>query len=99
MHVAALIFGLFASLIGPGRASAQTPAPETYAGSFWDRPRLTGDWGGFRDSAAKHGVTLDVDWLQTLQGVVSGGVNEDSGYWGTFEYTLNLDTGKLVSSL
>ena len=95
MHVAALIFGLFASLIGPGRASAQTPAPETYAGSFWDRPRLTGDWGGFRDAAAKHGVTLDVDWLQTLQGVVSGGVNEDSGYWGTFEYTLNLDTGKL----
>ena len=33
---------------------------------------MTGDWGGFRDAAAKHGVTLDVNWLQTLQGVVSG---------------------------
>jgi hypothetical protein len=61
VHVTALTFGLFAGLIGAVRAPAQTPAPETYAGTFWDRPRLTGDWGTFRDTAATHGVTLDVD--------------------------------------
>jgi hypothetical protein len=71
-QVSALILGLLAALIGPGHVPTQTPAPETFAGSFWDRRRLTGDWGGFRDAAAKHGVTRDVDWLQTLQGVVSG---------------------------
>ncbi len=75
--------------------SAQTPAPETYAGDFWTRPRLTGDWGGFRDQMAKRGVALDVDWLQTLQGVMSGGKDQDAGYWGTFEYTLSLDSQKM----
>ena len=44
---------------------------------------------------AKRGVTLDVDWLQTFQGVMSGGKSRDSGYWGTVEYTLNLDSQKL----
>jgi porin len=93
--VAALMLGFVATLFSPGMAPAQTPAPQTYAGSFWDRPRLTGDWGGFRDEAAKRGLTLDIDWLQTLQGVVTGGVNQSAGYWGNFEYTLNADTGKL----
>lgn len=95
VRVAALSLGLLAGLLGPQVAPAQTPEPKTYSGSFWDRPRLTGDWGGFRDEAAKRGVTLDVDWLQILQGVMSGGVSKGVGYWGTFEYTLNVDTGKL----
>jgi porin len=95
MRLAVLGVALLAGLLGPGVTLAQTPAPETYSGSFWDRPRLTGDWGGFRGQAAKRGVTLDVDWLQTLQGVMSGGVSKNADYWGTFEYTLNVDTGKL----
>jgi porin len=82
-------------LLAPSLAPAQTPAPETYAGDFWTRPRLTGDWGGFRDQMAKRGVALDVDWLQTLQGVMSGGKDQDTGYWGTFEYTLSLDSQKM----
>jgi porin len=82
-------------LLAPSLAPAQTPAPETYAGDFWTRPRLTGDWGGFRDQMAKRGVALDVDWLQTLQGVMSGGRDQDAGYWGTFEYTLSLDSQKM----
>jgi carbohydrate-selective porin OprB len=94
-RVVALILALLTGLVGPRLGLAQAPAPETYAGNAWDRPRLTGDWAGYRDQAAKRGITLDVDWLQTLQGVMSGGVNQDASYWGTFEYTLNLDTGKL----
>ena len=94
--LAALTLGLlWSAFFGPGVSAAQAPAPDTYSGSFWERPRLTGDWGGFRNQAAKHGVTLDVDWLQTLQGVMSGGRSNTASYWGTFEYTLNVDTGKL----
>ena len=89
-----IALGLLTALAAPV-ATAQTPAPETYAGDFWNRPRLTGDWGGFRDTMAKKGVALDVDWLQLLQGVMSGGRDQDVGYWGTFEYTLNLDTQKM----
>jgi porin len=40
-------------------------------------------------------VVLDVDLLQTLQGVASGGRDEVATYWGTAEYTLNVDTQKL----
>jgi porin len=38
---------------------------------------------------------LDVDLLQTLQGVASGGRDDVATYWGTAEYTLNVDTQKL----
>jgi porin len=40
-------------------------------------------------------VVLDVDLLQTLQGVASGGRNEVATLWGTAEYSLNVDTQKL----
>ena len=41
-------------------------------------PRLTGSWGGLRDELGKKGVVLDVDVLETPQGVVSGG--RDTGW-------------------
>ena len=69
--------------------------PATWGGDFRYRPRLTGDWGGLRDELGKKGVVLDVDLLQTLQGVASGGRNEVATYWGLAEYTLNVDTQKL----
>src|SRR5262252_6743039 len=94
MRTIPLILGVIA-LLGPALASAQIPGPETYAGDFWTRPRLTGDWGGFRDQMSKRGVTLDVDWLQTFQGVMTGGKAQDSGYWGLAEYTLRFDSQKL----
>jgi len=94
MRAIPLILGVVA-LLGPAIASAQIPGPETYTGDFWTRPRLTGDWGGFRDQMGKRGVTLDVDWLQTFQGVVTGGREQDSGYWGLVEYTLRFDSQKL----
>ena len=90
-----LVLAILPLFLAPAVVSAQIPAPETYAGDFWTRPRLTGDWGGFRDQMAKRGVALDVDWLQTLQGVISGGKEQDAGYWGTFEYTLSLDSQKM----
>jgi porin len=68
--------------------------PTTYVGDFWSRPRLTGDWGGFRDELARRGIRLDVDLLLTPQGVASGGRDTGAEFWGNAEYTLNLDTGK-----
>jgi len=91
----AIVLGL-ALLIMAGPASAQpVDIPATWGGDFWSRPRLTGSWGGLRDELGKKGVVLDVDLLQTLQGVASGGRDEVATYWGTAEYTLNVDTQKL----
>jgi porin len=94
MRAILVILGVVA-LLGPASASAQIPGPETYAGDFWTRPRLTGVWGGFRDQLGTRGVTLDVDGLQTYQGVMTGGKAQDSGYWGLVEYTLRFDSQKL----
>ena len=81
-------------------AWAQLPQIEDYSGDLWSRPALTGDWGGFRNTMAKRGINLDVDLVQGVQGLNSGGSfrNHDSiryPYGGHAEYTLNVDTGKL----
>ena len=81
-------------------AWAQLPQIEDYSGDLWSRPALTGDWGGFRNTMAKRGINLDVDLVQGVQGLNSGGSfrNHDSiryPYAGHAEYRLNVDTGKL----
>ena len=68
-----LAIGLAALVSGPVVAIAQTDAPASYTGDLWSRPRLTGDWWESRDWLAKRGVTLDLDLLQVLQGVATGG--------------------------
>jgi porin len=81
-------------------ANAQLPQIENYSGDLWSRPALTGDWGGLRNTIAKKGINLDVDLVQSLQGLNSGGSlrNQDSvlyRYGGYVDYRLNVDTGKL----
>jgi len=81
-------------MAGPTHAQP-VDIPPTWGGDFWSRPRLTGSWGGLRDELGKKGVVVDIDLLQTPQGVVSGGRDELGRYWGLAEYTLNVDTQKL----
>lgn len=91
-----LVLGLVLSAAAAVPAHAQlVQAPDTYAGDLWSRPRLSGDWGGHRDQLAKRGVVLDVDWLQVLQGVGSGGRDTGVEYGGSVDYTLQLDTHRL----
>jgi len=81
-------------LAGPA-AAQPVDIPPTWGGSFWDRPRLTGDWFGLRDEMGKKGVVVDVDLLQIPQGVGIGGRENLAEYSGLAEYTLNVDTQKL----
>jgi porin len=81
-------------------AFAQAPQISNYSGDLWSRPALTGDWGGLRNTLATKGINLDVDLVQSLQGLNAGGSlrNQDSvlyRYGGYAEYRLNVDTGKL----
>jgi porin len=99
MHRATCVWATVLGLVllvmaGPPHAQP-VDIPATWGGDFWSRPRLTGSWGGLRDELGKKGVVLDVDLLQTLQGVASGGRNEVATLWGIAEYTLNVDTQKL----
>src|SRR5262245_21124766 len=93
--IAALLVGL--GWIGGACVATAQPveAPATYAGDLWTRPRLTGDWFGFRDELAKKGVVLNIDTLLTPQGVATGGRDTGAKFWGDAEYNLGVDTGKL----
>jgi porin len=89
--------GVISAWVG-GAAWAQLPQIENYSGDLWSRPALTGDWGGLRNTLATKGINLDVDLVQSLQGVNSGGLANDSvlyRYGGHAEYLLHVDTGKL----
>ena len=91
----AFVLALVLLVIAGPTGAQPIDIPATWGGDVWSRPRLTGNWGGLRDDLGKKGVVLDVDLLQTLQGVASGGRNEVATYLGTAEYTLNVDTQKL----
>jgi len=91
----AIVLGLVVLVMASPTHAQPVDIPATLGGDVASRPRLTGSWGGLRDDLGKKGVVLDVDLLQTLQGVASGGRDEVATYWGLAEYTLNVDTQKL----
>jgi len=91
-----LVLVVALAAVAPVAASAQPyEVPPTWGGDIWSRPRLTGDWFGFRDEMGKRGVVVDIDLLQILQGNATGGFGTGVAYGGTADYTLNVDTGKL----
>lgn len=92
-----LLFGsvLLMSLGSSAHALGPAEVPETYGGDWSSRERLTGDWGGVRDEMAKKGVVLDANMLLLPGGVATGGRETDAEFWGSVDYSLNLDTGKM----
>jgi len=83
------------AVVAPVAVFAQPyDVPPTWGGDLWSRPRLTGDWFGFRDEMGKKGVVVDIDLLQLLQGNATGGFGTGVAYGGTADYTLHVDTGK-----
>jgi len=70
------------------------PLPDV-GGDFWTRPVLTGDWGGARSDLADKGIRLNLDWVQTVQGVVSGGADRAARYGGSLDYLISLDLDRM----
>ena len=66
------------------------PIPE-YTGDLFSRSHLAGDLGGTRTDLAKKGIQLNVDWVQTMQSVVTGGRDTGTKYGGSLDYVLTLD--------
>ena len=65
------------------------------ADSLWTRSYLTGDWWGARSHLADHGVTLDLRYTSTYQGLESGTGKENYEYGGKVDAFINLDSGKM----
>src|SRR5262249_16871327 len=72
------------------QVGAQDTTPkDPYAGDFWSRSTLTGDWGGLPNELAQKGVTIDLNVTQIGQGVVNGGKSSAWQYGGRGDLTIN----------
>ena len=90
---------VFATLIAvpvAAQPAQDPPAPKPAAQSIWSSEGLTGDWGGARTDMNNKGVELELALYQLYQGVASGGLDDSSEYFGTFQTVLKSDLGKMT---
>ena len=83
------------ALVAEPVAAQEIPDPAPVDPAVVTRSRLTGDWWGARSYLDNHGVTLDLEYTATYQGLASGTKDRDSGYGGKVDAFFNLDSGKL----
>jgi porin len=80
----------------PATVKPVEAAPSSDTSDFLTRPYLTGDWGGARSALAGKGVTFDLRYTSTYQGLASGTGDEgDYKYGGKVDAFINLDSGKM----
>lgn len=70
-------------------------APPAFGGPLLERPKLAGDWFGYRSRLRDCGITVDMSTTQFYQGVTSGGLERSFSYGGRNDYFLTLDGEKL----
>jgi porin len=76
----------------PAVAAPETPDP---ALTWVDRERLTGDWGGARDTAERRGVTFQIEATGFAQDMFAGDGPDQAEGGARFDALVNVDTGKL----
>jgi porin len=74
----------------PKESEGLLPVPQ-YMRDLFERPALTGDWGGVRQDWADHGFTIDMTLTTVAQRVVSGGVDVDSAWGGSVDAVFKFD--------
>ncbi len=57
--------------------------------------KLTGNWGGERAKLVEDGITIDLDLVQSYQGVLDGGTDKTWQYGGSVDLTLKFDFEKM----
>ncbi len=70
--------------VDPATDVVQPEAPAffrlDYSGDIWERPALTGDWGGSRNELARKGISFELDLEQTIQGSAHGGKDTNNAF-------------------
>lgn len=106
-HLALCGGALAAGLIAAGSAQAQqtqtppanvapqavTPAAATQPG-LWDRPTLTGDWGGARTRLADNGFTFSINEVVDAVHNFNGGTRDETRAAGQLFLGATIDTDK-----
>lgn len=76
----------------PVVASAEPGA----GGGWWQRSRLTGEWGGWRTAFAERGVEVDARYTTGLWSNLRGGFGTGTRYEGFAEWGLEADLDALL---
>ena len=69
--------------------------PSNAADDIWQRDKLTGDWGGARTEASKHGIDFTFNYIGETLGVLSGGFRQGADYEHRFEFSIDTDLDKM----
>src|SRR5450432_799212 len=64
------------------------------ADDLWTRDKLTGDWGGARTDASKHGLDITFNYMGEALGTLAGGFRQGVSYEHRFELSFDLDLDK-----
>lgn len=75
-------------------AEGIVPIPD-YSADLWDRTYLLGELDGSRNRLAAKGVQYELQWTQTLQGIVDGGLDQTTRYGGAVDLGLTFDLQRL----
>jgi len=90
--LAVVSIALAVCLMRVGSAAAQ----QTQSESIWQQDTLSGDWGGARASLKNKGIEVEINSIDEVFGVLSGGLNQRPSYEGQLEVTINADLAKLI---
>ena len=85
----ALLMAVPAALAADMAVKAKPPADD-----FWTRDKLTGDWGGMRTNASKHGLDITFNYVGETLAILSGGFRQGVSYEHRFELSFDLDLDK-----
>jgi porin len=80
---------MMSALFGAGAAMAQD-AP------WWQRERLSGDWGGSRTQLAEKGIEVGIAYIGENMSVVSGGLRRGTSYEGRLDLVVDTDLERLI---
>ena len=94
-HAVAATFAAV-GLSAPSAAAQTSSAPGQPPAGFWERDRLTGDWGGIRTALEDAGVTFGATSTDEVLGNPSGGMRQGTVFEGDLQLSLAVDLDKVV---
>ena len=94
LRLALVALGILSGAIARADDPAEPEKP-TFGGELLSREYLLGDWFGYRQKFADHGITVDSNLTQFFQGVASGGLQQRFAYGDYFGSLIEVDGGKL----
>ena len=63
---------------------------------WWQRDRLSGDWGGSRTYLAEKGIEVGIAYIGETMSVVSGGLRRGAAYEGRLDLVVDTDLERLI---